>query len=168
MSGGRVVKAPLGAGLRVTAGEGRRIDGCDHWPVCRSVADEHLTEVIFVDLPVGECFVEAAVAATKDRFEAEWQRTDWSWRERDVVSEFEQCVAPACQTVIELSTEVHQFSSACVGATLVSKTIQRSSPTTRRSRTALLTDCSHLVYCLHECCILVKVACQGHTLQEFP
>ena len=52
--------------------------------------------------------------------------------------------------------------------TFVSKTTRRSSPTTHRSRTTLLTNRSHLVYCLRERCIPVKVACQGHTLQEFP
>jgi hypothetical protein len=71
MLGRRVVKAPLGAALGVTAVPGRGVDGKDEWPGCRALRHEERPKTIRIDPAATQRLVETAVRAAELGLEAE-------------------------------------------------------------------------------------------------
>src|SRR5208282_5907547 len=67
----RVVEAPFGAALGVTAVPGRGIDSEHQGPLLGTVLDQQLAEPNFVYVSRGQGLVEAAVAAPELGFETE-------------------------------------------------------------------------------------------------
>jgi len=64
------------------------------------------TEPLGFDAGVGEGLVEAAVAASEHRLEAQgWHRGDRPWRAQQGVAELEERIGPAEQAVVELGAE---------------------------------------------------------------
>ena len=100
--GGGVVKAPFGAALRVTALEGRGVDGEDHRPAAWAMSDEEATKAILVDPAVRERLVEAAMAPRELRLERErGNRADRSGGAQRCVAEFEERVGPRRERGVE-------------------------------------------------------------------
>src|ERR1017187_4521864 len=106
MRGGRVVKATTWARLRVAACPGGGIDCEDRRPVHWPVGDKEPAQPVLVDPALGECLVEAAVAAGELRLEAErGDRGDGAHGAQGGVAKLEERVAPASEGTVELPAE---------------------------------------------------------------
>jgi hypothetical protein len=96
------VKATLGAALGITARPGGGVDGEDQWPVPWSVRNEQLAQRLVVDPALGQCLVEAPVAAGELGLQGErGDRVNRTERAQRRVGELEERIAPSAEGAIE-------------------------------------------------------------------
>ena len=107
--GRRVVEAPLGAGLPVAARPGGGVDGEHGRPGGWAVHYQQVAHPLMVDSSQGQRFVQAAMAATERRFQAQRRyRAGRCRRTQGCVAQLEGRVGPAGQATEETGTEVDQ------------------------------------------------------------
>src|ERR1035437_6442301 len=96
------VEAPLGAGFGVAARPGGGVDGEYGRPRGWAVRYQQVAHLLVVDASQGQRFVQAAMAATEGRFQAQrGYRAGRCPRTQGCVAQFERRVGPAGQASVE-------------------------------------------------------------------
>jgi len=101
-----IVEAPLRAGLGIATRPDTDIHGIDYLPVREGMTSEQGAQGGRGDGAVDERSVEAAPAATMQRFETEVDRRGNGISAQEGISQFEQGIGPALETGVKCGTEV--------------------------------------------------------------